>query len=235
MANYYARQISGEYFNYELYYGESCAKSDNFWAGGNREFIDINKELVENLLKNLEDYDYDCEQSEDEDGVAPEEEYYKLANYWFAKNDGSKFTEDDLRKLTDCRIEFARGQLESNDLKCKLLEIIYGEPFKHGTIRGDSQGDWMNYICPESMSDEYINWIEAVLFARGTEFEITEEPIDSPEDFDNANTFCDYTNEWREEDIRKWAADCAGCQPEEMKLILITGHHTYVKYDYKEV
>lgn len=235
MAKYYAKQISIENFDYEMYYDEECAKYDMFWAG-DTDFGEINKKFINNLLNNLDSYDCDCESLEEEFDEPEAKEYYKLANYWFPKDDGSEFTEEDLRKLADCRIEFTRGNFDYYDLICKLLEIIYGKPFKNGIIKGYGQSDWMKYICPESMSDERIEWIESVLFATGTEYLISESPCNSVEELEAADdSFYDYTNLVNTEDIKAWVADSVGCKPEEVVLATIKGCSTYVKYEYEEV
>ena len=238
MAKYYAKEHQTEYFDFENYFNEDDAVMMNFWAGGNRDFGEINHGLIAGLLDKLADFDYDCEtdesELEDEDEKLSIEDYLKNANNYFEKSNGSQLTEKDLTILLECRSIYSSEDDEV--VLCKLLEMIYDKPFKCGYIRGCSQGDWLNYICPEDVTDETISYIEAVLFATGTEYEITYEPIDSAEDFDSVDTFWCYTDKYKIDDVKEWLAKVAigGCEAEDVKLLRVSNSYTTTSYEYSE-
>lgn len=239
MKHYYAKQLTyeDEYFNYENYYNEDDAVEDKFWAGGNRDFCDINAKLINNLVRNLEymldDIDRDVEE---EHCKVPTLKIIRAnMEYYFKKQSEEKFTQTEVKKFKELADKyFNANHREENDILCELLEIIYEEPFINGTLRGSCQDDWLEYICPAKMRDR-IDWIESVIFATGTEFAISEEPLENSEDMDISNFTIAYTDKWHEEDVRAWAANIAGCKPEEMKLLLVENTYTTVHHNYKEV
>ena len=103
-----------------------------------------------------------------------------------------------------------------------------------GTIHGCCQGDWARYICPKSMEDS-VPYIEAVLFGTGTEYMITAEPIESPDDFDDADVFSTYTERWRDDDIKAFLAEEVRCDVSELVVQNIAERHTHVTFTYKEI
>ena len=108
-----------------------------------------------------------------------------------------------------------------NSIKCNVY-------YKENNVN-----EWLEIIYPESKKD-LIPWIEAVWFATGTEFRITEEPVEEDE-VDDAIQFWAYTDLWRDKDIKDWLCKEIGCSPEELVVRKISGQHHYVKYDYEEI
>lgn len=197
---------------------------DKFWAGGNRDFGDVNFDLRYDTAKKLTDADYDINNTWDYD-LTDEENYNELLDilhsYFPESVDHEEEFLDLIEEFSGCRSQ------DENEIICKVLEFKYGEPFVTGDIQGNGQGDWMEYICPASMSQESINYIEAVLFNSGTEFSITEDMLDldglsedeKEEAFARADKFSDYTYLWRDEDIKEWIAKNMHCKPEEVELL----------------
>lgn len=223
MNKYYAKPTSMEYFDYTVYYDEDMAKDDNFWAGGNRDFGDINGSLRDDIKNHLENLDSDVETETDSEKTDKEnvEGIFNLVHYYFPKSPGRELQYIKLaNEFTYCESR------EENNIICKVLQMEYDEEFINGTITGNSQGDWMEYICPKKIANR-VPYIEAVLFATGTEFAITEDKLDldgKTEDeinqaFDDADKFYDFTELWKEEDIKKWLADMIHCKPEEVEIL----------------
>lgn len=223
MKKYYAKPTSGEYYNWEDWYGESMAAEDNFWAGGNRDFGDINGSLRDDLKKRIENADYDMDNNWDSERTDEENatDILNSLHYYFSKSVGK---EEQYLKLIN---EFMTcDSRDENDVLCDILQLEYDEPFITGTLRGYSQGDWMEYICPKKMESS-IHYIEAVLMATGTEFAITEDMLDLDdkdedeieEAFDDADKFYDFTDLWRDEDVKEWVADMMHCKPEEVEIL----------------
>ena len=89
----------------------------------------------------------------------------------------------------------------------------------YGTFTGYSQGDWLPYFCPKSLESS-LSYIEAVLMGTGTEYVMCMDPQDSPIGcFDKSDIFSAYTDLWREDDIKKWAASEIGCQPDQVEIL----------------
>lgn len=245
---YYAEQLSPESFNYEYYYDEDCAVSDAFWAGGNRDFCDMNASLRDDVVKSLEDCQYDLgvvrdnytnEDNTITDQAAYEAELDKVVRGYFRKVDGSELTAEEVNDLARCCEQFATCRsIDENDYICEALSIIHGKEFVNGTIKGCSQGDWQDYICPKDMLDR-VGYIEAVLFATGTEYRITDHEVNSWKEaekaFENGESFTAYIREWGDEHIKAALAKEAGCDADQIHVKRISGEHHYVEYDYEEI
>ena len=248
MKKYYAREYPSEYFNYECYYNGDDAANDNFWAGGNRDFCEINERLGKDFLKDLEHFYDDCNTTDEE--FADEEpecdafkaEITRLADSWLASYNtkDNHFTYEQAKEIYEAVSAYFDGPYaERLENHTKALSVVMGIKFTCGTIRGCCQGDWLDYIAPETMNQEKLKYIEAVLFATGTEFETTEVPIDSADDFDKAHdagqTNYLYTAKWADDDVKADIARQIGCKPEEVAVLKIKEEHHITTYDYEEV
>lgn len=235
MKKYYAKEIqNNDFFDYEMYFSEEDAFENHIWLGGNKEFNEINPELIENLLNRLDDYDTDCQCDEDaleDDEFLPVEAYLRNANNYFSKADGSELTIKDLDILTDCRENIPRT--DDNAVICKLLEMIYDEQFNYGTFHGRVQSEWINYICPVSIPADYLKYIEAVIFETGTEYLVALEPVETPEEIDYSDMITVYTNKTEIDDLKLHFADILNCQPEEIAILNISDA-TATSYKYIE-
>lgn len=250
MKKIYAREVDCEFFDYEAYYSTDEAESDLFCAYGNeRDFRNLNNYRAD-YVKKLENckYDIDTIRNEiDDESTAEEldankEEILDTVRYYFRpQEDRADFTDlelDDLKNL--CDEFYSCCSNKEDDIICRALEICYGFKFKTGYIHGCSQGDWMKYMCPETLSQEAIDYIESVLFATGTEYCITENECESLEEaeaaFDKGDCFHAYTAKWCAEDIKEdLASQCySGCKAEDIVLLTIKKRHVHYSYDYEE-
>lgn len=230
MKKYYAIECAPENFNYEMYYDDLMATEDNIWIGGNRDFSTTNADLREDTVKALEDAYYDIYEADD----VTEEERIDAIKYYFKKENKQPLTELEIDELTNLvRMFNTCSRRDENDIICQTLTILYGKIFESSMIRGSCQGDWLEIIYPEDKRS-LVPYIEAVYFATGTEFRITEEPVEESE-LDEADCFYDYTELWKDADIRDHLCETIGCKPEELVIRKICGEHHYVKYDYKEI
>lgn len=220
-----------------IYYNNYDAEADKFWAGGNTDFVEINEDLISGLMDKLTDFSDDCASLEEESSTVDLKEYLKLANYYFPKANGTEITDENLKMLMDTRRKYASHSFVYYDVLCKLLEIIYDEPFQFGTLKGYCQSDWINYICPASVSETKLNYIEAVYFGKGSEYEVSEEAYESLEAFESAGgyTYYIYCAETNPQKIKQHIAEELGCTIDEVSVRRITGTHTVVHYDYEEI
>lgn len=219
MGKFYAKQCDPELFNYEAYYNEEDAVNDKLWCGGNRDFKEINSELISNAKQALDNYDYEIDKYDDV--------YEFIIDYL-----GEDWRDADKRIKGDKFEEICKNVEASLNKKiCSILELVYDEPFICGTIKGNDQSDWLYYICPESLRDR-IRYIEAVLFATGTEFEVTEDQFDEKPDFRQVNTLTWYTYK---ADVKSELAEVMECDVEDLVVLTICGAHTVVYYEYEEI
>ena len=147
-------------------------------------------------------------------------EIIRTLEEYFKKENEQPFTNSEVNTLLDC-VEYynTKDNDYDNELICKVFGIIYGEEFMYGTFTGYSQGDWLPYFCPRSLESS-LSYIEAVLMGTGTEYVMCTEPQDSPIGcFDKSDIFSAYTDLWREDDIKKWAASEIGCRPDQVEIL----------------
>ena len=231
MKKYYATECDPENYDYRCYYDEDMAEYDNIWAGGNsRNFGETNEDLRKDVVRALEDSYYDLFEVDD----ATEEDKINTVRYYFKKVNKEELTDSEIDLLTNLSKMFYECiKSDENDIICQVLTVLHGEVFEHGVIHGCCQGDWLEIIYPESKKD-LIPWIEAVWFATGTEFSITEVPVEEDE-VDDAIKFHAYTDLWRDADIKAWLCKEIGCSQDELVVRKISGTHHYVKYDYEEI
>lgn len=231
MKKYYATECNPESYYYRCYYDEDMAVEDNIWAGGNsRNFGETNEDLRRDVVRALEDSYYDLFERDN----VTKEDRINIVRYYFKKVNKEALTDYEIDLLTNLsKMFYECARSDENDIICQVLTVLHGEVFEHDVIHGCCQGDWLEIIYPESKKD-LIPWIESVLFATGTEFRITEEPVEEDE-VDEAIHFCAYTNLWRDADIKAWLCKELGCSQDELVVRKISGQHHYVKYDYEEI
>lgn len=225
---YYIMPQQEDYFDPSIYYDEDQAKEDHLFCFGNNS--SFNAEPLLEVEKGLENAYYDIFNAPSttygSNDVSPDilkdEANYiinTLASY-FEKENGQPFTNSEVNTLLDC-IEYynTKDNDYDNELICKVFGIIYGEEFMYGTFTGNSQGDWLPYFCPKSLESS-LSYIEAVLMSTGTEYVMCMDPQDSPIGcFDKSDIFSAYTDLWREDDIKKWAASEIGCRPDQVEIL----------------
>lgn len=232
MKKYYATECNPESYDYRCYYDEYMAEEDNIWAGGNsRNFGETNEDLRRDVVKALENAFYDIYEADD----VTEEDRIDTIKYYFKKKNKQSLSELEIDELTNLvRMFNSCSYRDENDIICQVLTILHDEVFEYGVINGCCQGDWLEIIYPESKRD-LIPWIEAVWFATGTEFRVTEEPVEDEDHIGDTYEYCTYTNLWRDSDIKEWLCKEIGCKPEELVVRKISGEHHYTTYDYEEI
>lgn len=233
MKKYFAKEVRGNYMDYEMYFDEEDAKSRRMWIGGNSDFVSINKSLFTDTARALENIYYDLEGEETlEEARAVVECYLKPAG-----DRTEMFSDDEIERIIKCAKKYDTFDVENEEVIAEALGIIYGEEFVTGTFRGCVQLDWIRYICPKTEADckEKMGYIEAVYFGTGTEFFVTQEKVDSADDFDEVDAYSFYTAAWSDEKVKEDLAKQMGCAADEIVLLKVKEEHHYIKYDYEEV
>lgn len=169
---------------------------------------DINKSLRSDLVRMLDNIHYDIEIILDdynkEDGPLQNQLLEVAKTYINSYDSKLKLSDSSLNFVINKAMQFYDCKSdEENDLLCEVLETLYNKDFINGTFRGNSQGDWLDYICPEDLGPR-LNYIEAVIMGTGTEFKISTEKCER-DDFetDAVDCYYDYTDLWKEEDVKK--------------------------------
>lgn len=218
-----AQQLEGDYFDYEMYYDEEQASYDKFCGVGNRNFQGFNSDLHDDVAKALENCGWDLENgiNSDMSDADKEDEKLSICRYYFKSltGEGITLTDADYKDLGKLALQW-NGTASSDeiDLVCEALTILHGEIFVHDIIRGSSQGDWMECIFPDGFRS--LSYVEAVLFGTGTEYRVSIVEVEDDFDLTDKDALLelaeqdddythDYTDEWRDDDIKQWIADNA--------------------------
>lgn len=230
-AKYYLRAMD-ECDPWNVYYSEEQASEDKLYvsteypweSGYSRNEMAINvedlRDVVEGIETALEEIDYSF-YGIDEDTLDEEEIANTILDtikYYLPY--ANKLSKGNLNQLIEFCFQYKDDSHNEEILKVflQILEIIYGEPFISGTFHGYSQGDWAIYICPKKLEPQ-LGFIEACIMGTGTEFAVSEIPLAGPEDFDDVDWYYEYTELWKDDDIKKWAADNLGCSPNDVEII----------------
>lgn len=225
---YYIMPQQDDYFDSSIYYDENQAKEDHLFCLSNG--ISFNAEPLLEVEKGLENAYYDIFDTPagtySSDDASPDilkeeaKEIIRTLEEYFKKENEQPFTNSEVNVLLDC-IEYynTKDNDYDNQLICKVFGIMYGEKFIYGIFKGNGQGDWLPYFCPRSLEPS-LHYIEAVLMGTGTEYVMCMDPQDSPIGcFDKSDIFSSYTDLWREDDIKKWAASEIGCRPDQVEIL----------------
>lgn len=211
---YYARQTPAENIDttFEIDAVLDCTNTPVI-VFGNRHYIGYN----EDELPGLEEFFYEA--IEDLDTA--------LDNYmnFFNGNDSKIPVFQELFK------SFTEDTAYSNEIAAKLLTIKYGVKYELRCIRGCCQGDWQYVLASEDFDFDYL---EALYFGMVTEYAISEDKLESPDDFEDAGCYFCFVVDDTEEKMRKALADMIGCKSEELKIATITGSYTRTCYEYSD-
>lgn len=223
MIKIYAKTLNPELFDYRIYDISEDDYNEVFISGG-REYCDIdNKNYLRDIKKVIEEYD------------SWSYEYYYQSSI-------KDFLEDMLpkkengKKLSPKEMHIIETSLKNEkDEVITCLSIITGKKYHQTYLRGCCQGEVVTAYYPETISKQYIDFIEAWFFGTGTEIEIDDsdkEEIDSPEDIEG---FTFYTATWGIENLKlEIKRECGYKDEDEVEVILwlydktiITKHDTY--------
>ena len=226
MGKFYMKPMNPEFYDYTLYFDEEDAKNNLFWAGGNKDYKDINEDLYKEIVdgansigEDLENNYFPQDDDDDEyDEAKADQEAASDLKYYFGITGLNPVQQDKL--VREC-IDFYMYGLddeETLDFVCRILSIKHKKEFIHGGIGGNSQGEYMDYICPKDY-EKHIPFVESVLFGTGTEFQITMDRYDSEPDMSEVDVYSDYTNEYDEDAIKAHFAKDLHCSPDDIVIL----------------
>lgn len=220
----YAKTLNPEDFDYRVYDIRDDEYNEVFISGG-RDYCDIdNKGYLSDIKKLINDY-----------------------NGWsfYGYNNWSNYFNDMLSKkengkqLSPKEIHYIKQALDENDkhkIICLCLSIITGKKYLHKGLRGCCQGDYVDAYYPNTVSQAYIDFIEAWFFGTGTEIEIHD--CDSiPKSADDIEGFSFYTATWGIDNLkREIKRECGYKDSDDVDVKLwLYDKSTYTRHDnYKE-
>lgn len=187
-------------------------KNENpIFISGNREFVGVNDEKLNELIKELENCIYDCECLEVFDNPESLDTPEEIVGGYFDHLHGKKLDE---------MIELVKGLEDYNDETIiKYLSLYYGEEYETRTIKGYCQGDWNTIYYPVSETDGTINYIEALYFGKYDEFYLEDEDCFS---------IVTHSDLWS--DPKKAVAEAFNLNPEEVEVYEITSYQRVPTY-----
>lgn len=144
-----------------------------------------------------------------------------LEDYRISRKDGKSWTTKQRhawRAILEALIENPRYDMD--DATADALELITGEKYETGTIRGCVQRDWARVIYPARMEGDGLRALEIEFFNMGEDYKIFDREKDDEEAEYIVNCYC-YS--WDDDKKRAELADAAGCRPEEITLHPFTG------------
>ena len=204
----YAKQVPPEYQESPLFHDELWP--ENVFVFGNKWLTDHAGRL-EDIKQAMEDI-YD---------VCNGWSYTnKLCDVIPARDDGRSYTRAErltLARLAKNYAEYSYNSDDENALLCDVLELITGQEYENGTIRGCCQGDWQEIIYPAEYGRDWLSDFETEYFNTGAEWRISE---NDPESDDN---YYMYTHGWSDDGIRDEIAAAAGVDPGDVILYKFTG------------
>lgn len=192
----------------------TCTKNGNpIFISGNREFMGINGDTLNDLIQDLEDCISDCDNTEVFDNPESLDKPEDVVGYYF----------DNLHeKKLDKMIELVKKtEWITEKTVLEYLSLYYGEAYKTATIRGYCQSEWNTIYYPASEPNETIDYIEALYFGKYDEFCLEEE---------GCSAIVMHDNLWK--DPKKAVAEAFNLNPEEVEIEVytITGYRQVPTY-----
>ena len=216
----YAKQVAPEWQESPLFMNEW---PENVYIFGNRHYKDHGGEYIENL-KNVM---YDA--ADELKALSRGRSYYNsfidiIADLIPAPENKKEYSRADRLKWRALLLNFDAGAISGDDAITTALELITGDEYAAGEIRGCCQGDWNNIIHPTKYGAEWLQNFEIEYFNTGAEWRINESSPDSDDEY------YFYSHEWNDDGIRAELADAAGVDPADVVLYVFDGYAQTPKY-----
>lgn len=135
------------------------------------------------------------------------------------------------------------SDIKKDDFIIQALNIIFSGSFKIKLLQGFNQSDWLYmFYNSDNINNDFINYIESVLFNTGYEVFISNEKIDidNIDDIDDIDIdgYYDYVIDYYNIDsLKDYLSSVIGCNKDDIALYTIKDIKTYTthKIIYDEV
>ena len=216
----YAKQVAPECQESPLFMEEW---PENVYVFGNRHYKNHGGDYIENIKNSMYD-------AADELKALPRGgSYYDsfidiLADLIPEPENKKEYSRADRLKWRALLLNFDAGAISDDDAITTALELITGDEYAAGEIRGCCQGDWNNIIYPAEYGREWLENFEIEYFNTGDEWQINEGIPDSDDNY------YFYSHAWNEDGIRAEIAAAAGVEPDDVILYIFTGYTRTPEY-----
>lgn len=211
----YAKRVPPEYQESPLFMDEW---PENVFVFGNKNYTEHAEKIheIENALENIAD---GIETARSGRGWSKDINAAALIWYELPRDSGRAYTRAERLKIIDIAFNYTYTHdfSEARAAVCDALQLITGNEYSAGTIRGCCQGDWNYIIYPSEYGREWLKNFEIEYFNTGDEWRISE---GSPDSDDN---YYIYTHAWNEDGQRAEIADAAGADPADVVLYVFDG------------
>lgn len=228
MEKYYARQVDPEFTEDDLFWLAKDNRlevmdevyAENIIIGGNRDFLSYCPDKLEKLEDHIEYFNSDLRGYYGEQGNLTE-----LANYYFKKHNGKRWSKHELRLWRDVAdlTESYSPENEKEAFKLALF-LITGKDWTRTCIKGCSQRDYQYMWYSSELDQKDIDYIEMCYFNTGSRYDFFE----SKEDMDNdcpATSYYVSGYKSKEELLQH-----IGCKPEELEVWEFAGYQKEPTY-----
>lgn len=174
MKKYVAVELDRELTSWEDYFpDDNYLESKRIFIGGNRDYNTLGVDHLRKFNKLIDDLNYAQSYHADFNDTINDiiDSLFVYYSYTAPKYEARQII--NILDLAD-----RDHSSEVYNYICEFLEVIYKQPFKYGTLRGYSQGDWVYYICPEKTTADFLDQLEAAYFGTGTEFALITSPVE---------------------------------------------------------
>lgn len=148
-----------------------------------------------------------------------------LRDYGIEKQNRKKWTPRELGQFKRIFQSWDRNPWDGRNADARIvetLELMTGRPWDVETLRGCSQGDYIDCYYPrDKYSPQDLERLEMEYFNTGEEWTVFEE---DPDENPDADHFSMYIYSWKDDEKRQEIADASGWgTPEEVELHAFTG------------
>jgi hypothetical protein len=215
----YAKQVPPEYQESPLFMEEW---PENVYIFGNRHFRDHGAEYIENIKNSM----YDA--ADELKALSRGSGYYTsfidiIADLLPAPENKNEYSRVDRLEWRALLLNLDGGAICDDDAIITALQLITGDEYDAGTIRGCCQGDWNNIIYPAKYGREWLENFEIEYFNMGAEWRVYY-------DDEEENEFYIYTHAWSDDGQRAEIAAAAGVDPGDVVLYVFDGYTRTASY-----
>ena len=187
---------------------------------GNRRLQGYNTDILESFSAFASDLDYAKEYETAEDIKLVIKDLFGMS---------SMPTDEEAEEVYKNAMEYYKKETEASI--CYLLKELYGVEYSKHDIHGYAQSDWQNVYLP---ADTDLNYLEALYFSKMSEYAVSEDRLDSPEEFEDAEVYYALVVADLEAAERQAVADFIGCTVDEVKIATVVDSYSQDVYEYSD-
>lgn len=208
----YARQVPPEHQESPLMLFDEYP--DGLILDGNRYYNSHTTHEYDLLMRYIDDASAEVEDIVKKTGFSAYSTVTEAITTFFPPPKG-KYNTKHISKWKQILLKYRTcNRRDEDDVVCAALELITGQPYVSGTIRGCCQSDWQEYYAPADMDMQYF---EIEYFNLGSEWIVHDED-DVPAGPDEINGYSIYCYSSNSDDIRKEIAENAGVVLDDVVL-----------------